>query len=154
VTAAPGRRGDLDWLRGIAVLITIEAHALDAWTRLADRSRPEFTWARTIVGSARLRSSFLRAWRWRSPPGRACGKGAAVGQAAALARRMADCRPRFLFRNASPHHEGHEVYEGHEAPCWSCRRPLTRWAASGGRSGGLRVVRPSCFERLARFSIE
>ena len=27
------RRGYIDWLRGISVLIMIEAHTLDAWTR-------------------------------------------------------------------------------------------------------------------------
>lgn len=31
------RRGSLDWLRGLAVLIMIEAHVVDAWTRPADR---------------------------------------------------------------------------------------------------------------------
>ena len=31
------RRPYLDWLRGIAVLIMIEAHTLDSWTRVADR---------------------------------------------------------------------------------------------------------------------
>jgi uncharacterized membrane protein len=34
----PGRRAYIDWARGLAVLIMIEAHALDAWTRTADRS--------------------------------------------------------------------------------------------------------------------
>ena len=28
------RRGYLDWIRGIAVLIMIEAHVIDSWTRL------------------------------------------------------------------------------------------------------------------------
>ena len=27
------RRGYIDWLRGVSVLIMIEAHTLDAWTR-------------------------------------------------------------------------------------------------------------------------
>jgi uncharacterized membrane protein len=31
------RRGYLDWLRGVAVLIMIEAHILDSWTRLDQR---------------------------------------------------------------------------------------------------------------------
>ena len=31
------RRGYLDWLRGLAVLIMIEAHVIDSWTRAADR---------------------------------------------------------------------------------------------------------------------
>jgi uncharacterized membrane protein len=36
------RRGYLDWLRGLAVLIMIEAHILDSWTRLDERSSPLF----------------------------------------------------------------------------------------------------------------
>jgi uncharacterized membrane protein len=39
----------LDWLRGIAVLIMIEAHTIDAWTRTADRGSSLFNWA-VIVG--------------------------------------------------------------------------------------------------------
>jgi uncharacterized membrane protein len=31
------RRGYLDWLRGLAVLIMIETHVLDSWTRFPDR---------------------------------------------------------------------------------------------------------------------
>jgi uncharacterized membrane protein len=31
------RRGYIDWLRGLAVLIMVEAHTLDSWTRAADR---------------------------------------------------------------------------------------------------------------------
>lgn len=36
--ASGSRRRYIDWMRGVAVLIMIEAHTLDAWTRLADRS--------------------------------------------------------------------------------------------------------------------
>lgn len=36
------RRVYVDWARGLAVLAMIEAHTLDAWTRLADRSTPAF----------------------------------------------------------------------------------------------------------------
>ena len=36
------RRAYLDWLRGIAVLIMIEGHARDSWTRLADRDREAY----------------------------------------------------------------------------------------------------------------
>jgi uncharacterized membrane protein len=35
--SAPARRGYLDWLRGLAVLVMIEAHLLDSWTRYEDR---------------------------------------------------------------------------------------------------------------------
>ena len=40
----------LDWLRGIAVLIMIEAHTLDAWTRLADKKSPVYQWATVVAG--------------------------------------------------------------------------------------------------------
>ena len=43
------RREYLDWLRGVAVLIMIEAHTLDAWTRPADRASAVYGWA-IIVG--------------------------------------------------------------------------------------------------------
>ena len=45
----PQRRGYLDWLRGIAVLIMIEAHVIDSWTRSPDRETTEFG-AAIIVG--------------------------------------------------------------------------------------------------------
>lgn len=37
-----GRRPYLDWLRGLAVLIMIEAHVIDSWTRVADRKSRAF----------------------------------------------------------------------------------------------------------------
>jgi uncharacterized membrane protein len=42
MTSAPGRRTYLDVLRGVAVLIMIEAHVIDSWTRAADRASPSF----------------------------------------------------------------------------------------------------------------
>jgi uncharacterized membrane protein len=44
------RRGYLDWLRGIAVLIMIEAHTLDSWTRAEDRSQPAYGWSMVLGG--------------------------------------------------------------------------------------------------------
>jgi uncharacterized membrane protein len=49
VQAAVRRREYLDWLRGVAVLIMIEAHTLDAWTRPGDRASALYKWA-VIVG--------------------------------------------------------------------------------------------------------
>lgn len=43
------RRSYLDWLRGLAVVIMIEAHTLDAWTRTADRSST-YGWAMVLAG--------------------------------------------------------------------------------------------------------
>ena len=44
------RRGYLDWLRGLAVVIMIVSHALDSWTRLDDRQTPLYTWAMIVAG--------------------------------------------------------------------------------------------------------
>jgi uncharacterized membrane protein len=44
------RRPYLDWLRGIAVLIMIEAHTIDSWTRLADRTSSSYQWAVVLAG--------------------------------------------------------------------------------------------------------
>jgi uncharacterized membrane protein len=44
------RRGYLDWLRGLAVLIMIEAHVIDSWTRLADRGSPAYGWSMILGG--------------------------------------------------------------------------------------------------------
>jgi uncharacterized membrane protein len=46
---APGRRTYIDWARGLAVLVMIEAHTLDAWTRAADRGTQAYAWL-TILG--------------------------------------------------------------------------------------------------------
>ena len=45
-----GRQAYLDRVRGLAVLIMVEAHVLDGWTRLADRPRPGFNDAMILGG--------------------------------------------------------------------------------------------------------
>jgi uncharacterized membrane protein len=42
LSSSPERRSYIDWARGLAVLIMIEAHTLDAWTRAADRHSVAF----------------------------------------------------------------------------------------------------------------
>jgi uncharacterized membrane protein len=49
-TASPHRRGYLDWLRGAGVLIMIEGHTLDSWTRIEDRTREGYQWAIQLAG--------------------------------------------------------------------------------------------------------
>ena len=44
------RRGYLDWVRGLAVLIMIQAHVLDSWTRLDARGAWQFRWAIIVAG--------------------------------------------------------------------------------------------------------
>jgi uncharacterized membrane protein len=46
------RRRYIDLARGLAVLVMIEAHALDAWTRVADRSTPLFRYLNILGGFA------------------------------------------------------------------------------------------------------
>jgi uncharacterized membrane protein len=44
------RLGYLDWLRGVGVLIMIEAHTIDSWTLVSERGRPAFRWALVLGG--------------------------------------------------------------------------------------------------------
>ena len=44
------RRGYLDWMRGLAVLIMIEAHVIDSWTRVDARQSWQFMWAMILGG--------------------------------------------------------------------------------------------------------
>jgi uncharacterized membrane protein len=46
------RRRYIDWARGIAVLIMIQAHALDAWTRASDRSLKAYGYLLLLGGFA------------------------------------------------------------------------------------------------------
>jgi uncharacterized membrane protein len=48
--APPARRGYLDWLRGLAVLVMIEAHVLDSWTRFDQRESAVFSWSMIVGG--------------------------------------------------------------------------------------------------------
>jgi uncharacterized membrane protein len=44
------RRGYLDWMRGLAVLVMIEAHVIDSWTRVDARGSWQFMWAMILGG--------------------------------------------------------------------------------------------------------
>ena len=46
------RRAYIDWARGIAVLLMIEAHTIDAWTRLDVRRTVAFRDATVLGGFA------------------------------------------------------------------------------------------------------
>ena len=47
---AANRRGYLDWLRGLAVIIMISAHILDSWTRYDDRHSALYGAAMIVAG--------------------------------------------------------------------------------------------------------
>jgi uncharacterized membrane protein len=51
-SAARGRRAYIDWARGIAVLVMMEAHTLDAWTRGAEHGTNAFRNAQILGGFA------------------------------------------------------------------------------------------------------
>jgi uncharacterized membrane protein len=46
------RRAYIDWARGLAVLLMIEAHTLDAWTRVSSRTGRPFAYAAILGGFA------------------------------------------------------------------------------------------------------
>jgi uncharacterized membrane protein len=50
MNAGKGRQAYLDWVRGVAVLIMIEAHVFDSWARDTDRVRPIFGYAMLLGG--------------------------------------------------------------------------------------------------------
>jgi len=53
VSAAPApRKGYLDWLRGIGVLIMIQGHVMDGWTLDGDRTRAAYQWILFVGGLA------------------------------------------------------------------------------------------------------
>ena len=82
-----GRRGYLDWLRGIGVLIMIEAHTLDSWTRVAERTRPEFRWAAVLGGFGAPIFLFLAGVALTLAAGSRMKRGMPASDAAALARK-------------------------------------------------------------------
>ncbi len=51
-TRPASRRGYIDWLRGLAILVMIETHVLDSWTRGADRNTLTFGYAKVLGGFA------------------------------------------------------------------------------------------------------
>lgn len=54
-----GRREHLDWLRGVAVLLMIDAHLFDSWTRFPDRETRAFGIVMIIGGAGTMLFLFL-----------------------------------------------------------------------------------------------
>jgi uncharacterized membrane protein len=81
------RRGYLDWLRGVAVLIMVEAHLFDAWVRLADRSERPYQWAIIIGGFSAPLFLFLAGVAMALAAGSRLRKGLTPAAVAAIARR-------------------------------------------------------------------
>jgi uncharacterized membrane protein len=55
----PSRRGYLDWMRGLAVVVMIWAHTLDAWTVTAEKTTYRYWWVMLISGMAAPMFLFL-----------------------------------------------------------------------------------------------
>jgi uncharacterized membrane protein len=83
------RRAYLDWLRGAAVLIMIEAHTLDAWTRVEDRSRPAYGWAMVLGGFGAPIFLFLAGVALALAAGARSRREKSAREVAALARKRA-----------------------------------------------------------------
>jgi len=81
------RRGYLDWLRGVAVLIMVEAHLLDAWVRVIDRSERPYQWAIVVGGFSAPLFLFLAGVAMALAIGSRLRKGLTTSEAAAIARR-------------------------------------------------------------------
>jgi hypothetical protein len=81
------RREYLDWLRGVAVLIMIEAHTLDSWTRMADRESPWYGKAIILAGFGAPLFLFLAGVALMLAAGSRIRKGLTIEQAARAAFR-------------------------------------------------------------------
>jgi len=80
------RRGYLDWLRGVAVLIMIAAHLFDAWVRVIDRSDRPYRTVISIGGYSAPSFLFLAGLALMLAVGSRVRKGASASEAAAPAR--------------------------------------------------------------------
>jgi uncharacterized membrane protein len=87
--ARPSRRGYIDWMRGLAVLLMIETHAYDSWLTPEAKALPVHRWIRILGGSpaplflflAGLALGFVAAGRARrgTPPGEVARAGVGRG---------------------------------------------------------------------------
>ena len=84
---ASSRRGYLDWLRGVAVLIMIASHTLDSWTRPEDRGREAYAWANMVAGIGAPAFLFLAGIALALAAGARMTRGATETDAALMARR-------------------------------------------------------------------
>ena len=72
----------LDWLRGVTVLVMIEAHTFDSWTLAAERSRPMFGRLMVLGGMAAPLFLFLAGVAAALAASAQLARGKSVGEAA------------------------------------------------------------------------
>ena len=94
------RKGYLDWLRGAAVVLMIQGHAVDSWTRLADKPGEAYRWISMTWGIAAPLFLFLAGVSLVLAAGARQRQGRTDAEAAALARRrgLPSFGLAFLFR--------------------------------------------------------
>ena len=82
------RRGYLDWMRGLAVLVMIEAHVIDSWTRPEARRSWQFMWSIIVGGFGAPLFLFLAGASVALSAGSKCRRsGSAADAARAVMRR-------------------------------------------------------------------
>ena len=84
------RKGYLDWLRGVGVIVMIQGHVIDSWTRGADRQRAAYDWITLVggIGGAPV-FLFLAGVALALAAGARMRNGRSEAEVAALARRRA-----------------------------------------------------------------
>ena len=87
VATGATRKGYLDWLRGAAVIVMIQGHAVDSWTRLDDKPQALYRWISLTWGIAAPLFLFLAGVSLVLAAGARLAQGRTDAEAAALARR-------------------------------------------------------------------
>ena len=82
-----GRKGYLDWLRGAAVVLMIQGHAVDSWTRPDDKTHALYGWISLTWGIAAPLFLFLAGVSLVLAAAARLRQGRTDAEAAALARR-------------------------------------------------------------------
>jgi uncharacterized membrane protein len=80
----PFRREYLDWMRGLAVVVMIWAHTLDAWTVTAEKTSGRYWYVMLLSGMAAPMFLFLAGVSVSLASGSKVRKGVAAGEAARL----------------------------------------------------------------------
>jgi uncharacterized membrane protein len=86
-SASPARLPHLDLLRGVAVLVMIEAHTMDSWTRIDERGRAAYEWALFVGGFGAPSFLFLAGLTLTLAAGTRLERGVDAAAVAKLARR-------------------------------------------------------------------
>ncbi|MGH9312145.1 MAG: heparan-alpha-glucosaminide N-acetyltransferase domain-containing protein [Vicinamibacterales bacterium] len=85
--ASRQRRRYLDWLRGVAVVVMIEAHTLDSWTLTADRQLRWYGWAMILGGFGAPLFLFLAGVAVAMSASAKVARGATIAAASAAVQR-------------------------------------------------------------------